>query len=220
MPIPVKKPKEKPKTAKERVYSEVRKWIINGTLQPNEKISDQEISQYFSVSRTPVREAIQMLSDQHLVDIYPGKETRVSPINREEMISNYQMIADLQALALDFSYSKITKDVILELKKINQSFIIANKRKDIASSEYLDDEFHEVFIKLSENHFLSEFIHILKSHIQRVENIYYKKNGESSFMSHEKIIMALEHHDLPEAKKAMRENWLHTLNRMDEFSIE
>ena len=53
MPIPVKTPLEKQKTAKERIYILLREWIINGTLQPEEKISDQEISQYFSVSRTP-----------------------------------------------------------------------------------------------------------------------------------------------------------------------
>ena len=53
MPIPVKTPLEKQKTAKERIYIQLREWIINGTLQPEEKISDQEISQYFSVSRTP-----------------------------------------------------------------------------------------------------------------------------------------------------------------------
>ena len=73
MPIPVKTPLEKQKTAKERIYIQLREWIINGTLQPEEKISDQEISQYFSVSRTPAREAIQMLADQKLVEIYPGK---------------------------------------------------------------------------------------------------------------------------------------------------
>lgn len=220
MPIPTKKIKEKPKTAKERVYSEVRNWIIDGTLQPEEKISDQEISRYFSVSRTPVREAIQMLSDQHLVNIYPGKETLVAPINLKEAMSNFKIIADLHALAVEFAYPKITDDTIEELKKINASCIVSNNANDIVASEHFDDEFHQVFVNLADNHFLSEFIHILRSHIQRVKNIDYKENGEATFKSHDNIIIALENKDLEAAKDAMRANWLHAVDRMKNLKVE
>ena len=55
MPIPKQAPYEAPKSAKMRIYEALREWIIDGTLQPGEKILDSEISQYFSVSRTPVR---------------------------------------------------------------------------------------------------------------------------------------------------------------------
>ena len=53
MPIPVKTPLEKQKTAKERIYIQLREWIINGTLQPEEKYPIRRSPQYFSVSRTP-----------------------------------------------------------------------------------------------------------------------------------------------------------------------
>ena len=64
IPLPTNTPVQKRMSAKEQVYIQLRDWIINGTLRPNEKINDQDISQYFSVSRTPVREAMQLLSDQ------------------------------------------------------------------------------------------------------------------------------------------------------------
>ena len=112
MPIPVKTPLEKQKTAKERIYTQLREWIINGTLEPGEKISDQEISQYFSVSRTPAREAIQMLSDQKLVEIYPGKSTCVSPIDLKEASSHYRMMAELHALAVEFAWPHLTPEYI------------------------------------------------------------------------------------------------------------
>ena len=53
MPIPKQVSYEAPKSAKMRIYEALREWIIDGTLQPGEKILDSEISQYFSVSRTP-----------------------------------------------------------------------------------------------------------------------------------------------------------------------
>ena len=51
-------------SAKENVFSTVQDWIISGTLRPGEKIVDTELAKIFSVSRTPVREALQMLSEQ------------------------------------------------------------------------------------------------------------------------------------------------------------
>lgn len=216
MPVPAKRPKEKVKTAKEIVYTQVREWIVNGTLKPGEKISDQEISQYFSVSRTPVREAIQMLADQKLVDIYPGKETRVTSVDLKEADRDYRITAELHALAIEFAYPKITEDTIKDLKRINQSFAIVINTHDIEGIERFDDQFHKVFIDLAEDHFLTDFTHILKGHIQRIENIYYKENDLFSFHSHEAIIDALEHRDLDQAKEAMRDNWLHTLKKMND----
>ena len=203
MPVPAKKPKEKPKTAKELVYSEVREWIVNGVLKPDEKISDQEISQYFSVSRTPVREAIQMLADQRLVTISPGKETRVSPLDIREADFDYRIAAELHALALEFAYPSVTEDVLDELKKINQSFAIVIKDHDIEGATRFDDQFHAVFLRLAGAHFLTEFTHILKGHLQRIENVYYREHDIASYDSHEKMIEALERHDLEQAKEAI-----------------
>ncbi len=48
-------------------------WIITGVLKSGEKILDSELAQYFDVSRTPVREAIQMLERQKLVKVIPSR---------------------------------------------------------------------------------------------------------------------------------------------------
>ena len=214
MPIPVKTPLEKQKTAKERIYIQLREWIINGTLQPEEKISDQEISQYFSVSRTPAREAIQMLADQKLVEIYPGKETRIAPINLEEASSHYRMMAELHALAVEFAWSHLTEKHIASLEECNQLFAAAVHAKNTAEAKRFDSQFHQVFLHLANNHFLSEFTGILNSHIQRIENIYFQQLDITTFESHDGILKALQDRDLEAAKNAVRENWLHTLQEI------
>lgn len=214
MPIPVKTPLEKQKTAKERIYIQLREWIINGTLQPEEKISDQEISQYFSVSRTPAREAIQMLADQKLVEIYPGRETRIAPINLDEVSSHYRMMAELHALAVEFAWPYLTGEHISELEECNQLFTAAVHAKNVAEARRFDSQFHQLFLTLADNHFLSEFTGILNSHIQRIENIYFQQLDIATFESHDKILKALRNRDLEAAKNAVRQNWLHTLQEI------
>jgi DNA-binding GntR family transcriptional regulator len=61
-------------TAKERALSQIQKWIIDGTLQPGEKLLDAELAESLAVSRTPVREALQLLEVQGLVEMHPGRE--------------------------------------------------------------------------------------------------------------------------------------------------
>lgn len=213
MPIPTKKTKELPKTAKERVYQELRQWIVEGTLQPGEKISDQEIAQYFSVSRTPVREAIQLLADQKLVQVFPGKETRVSEVDLAGAEATYRLMAELNVLALEFAAPKINAEVIAELHQINLGILHA---EDISTANEGDQRFHEVFVKLADNHFLTEFTGILRCHVDRIEHLYYRALASCSYASHEEILAALEQHDLPRAKEAMRRNWLQTLTRLHE----
>ena len=216
MPIPLKQQAEKPRTAKERVYSTVREWIIDGTLQPGEQILDQEIAAYFSVSRTPVREAIQMLADQKLVEIHPGKATRVTAINLEEAMSNYRVAAELSALALEMAYPKIDDANLMELLRIDHAFDAAGRSRDVKAAVALDERFHHRIFELAGNYFLGEFARILESHSQRVENIYFSQNDDLNFQSHEEILAALKRKDLPAAQEAMRRNWLHTVELLHE----
>ena len=216
MPIPMKKQEETPRTAKERVYATVREWIIDGTLQPGEQIIDQEIAQYFSVSRTPVREAIQMLADQKLVEIQPGKATRITAVSLEEAMSNYRVAAELSVLALEMAYPKLNDAVLDELLHINHEFDIAGRSRNVKAAMRLDEAFHHRIFALAGNYFLGEFARILESHSQRVENLYFSQNDELTFQSHQEILAALMRKDLPAAKEAMRRNWLHTVELLKE----
>ena len=180
MPIPKQVSYEAPKSAKMRIYEALREWIIDGTLQPGEKILDSEISQYFSVSRTPVREAIQMLAEQKLIEIRPGKESRISEIDSIDIPQTYKMLAEIHATAVEFAFDKISEGAIHRLKDANDflSFFCETLSGHAARIENI------YFSKVGD---MDELIH-----------------------EHKEIISAIESGDLERAKEFMRENWLHT----------
>ena len=109
MPIPNRKDNIEKLSTKERVYNVLREWIADGTLQPQERLNDKELAAHFSVSRTPVREALQMLIEQKFVTVRPSSGTFVAPLDREDMACVYQMIAALQCMALELAFSRIDK---------------------------------------------------------------------------------------------------------------
>lgn len=217
MPIPSAPVNQVPKTAKERVYFQLKDWIIDGTLKPDEKIYDQEIAQYFSVSRTPIREALQLLEEQKLVCIFPGKESRIAPIDWKSVQQIYNIIAELHVLALRFAFPLITPDTISELEDINDRLQQALNDGNQKQFREYDHMFHCVFFRLADNSFLTNFDDILNIHIERAENLFFSGRNDDrvhSVSEHQAIISALKDQNQQKAIEAMRANWNHTIEAL------
>ena len=214
MPIPTREKAESRLTAKALVYKTLREWITDGTLQPGEQIYDQEIAKYLSVSRTPVREAMQLLADQKLIEIQPGKESRVATFDYDEIEKSYILLAELHALALRFSWDALTEEDIREMEEVNDALKSRRNSTNLHKAQNLDKEFHDVVVRKSGNDFLQSFTDILHIQVLRIENLYFEEesNYEESWKIHEKIILAIRENDLDGACEAMQENWMRTID--------
>jgi DNA-binding GntR family transcriptional regulator len=90
MPVP---PKDETlfqrKSLRESAAEQIRAAIFDGTLQPGETLSDQELQDWLGVSRTPIREALNDLARVGLIEMAPQRYTRVaqpSPENRTQVL--------------------------------------------------------------------------------------------------------------------------------------
>ena len=213
MPIPTREKSESRLTAKALVFKTLREWIIDGTLQPGEQIYDQEIAKYFSVSRTPVREAMQLLADQKLIEIQPGKESRVAGFDYSEIEKSYVMLAVLHSLALKFSWDTLTEGDLKEMEEYNEALKNRRNSADLHKAQTLDTQFHDVVVRRAGNDFLANFCDVLHTQTMRIENLYFAEqdNYEESWQTHEKILEAIRARDLKTAQKAMQENWMKTI---------
>ena len=213
MPIPVKQAAEERLTAKALVYKTLREWIVDGTLQPGEQIFDQEIAKYFSVSRTPVREAMQLLADQKLIEIQPGKESRVAAFDYEEIEKSYVILAELHVLALKFAWNSLTQEDIRKMEEVNEALKSRKNLADQHKAQSLDKEFHDTIVGKAGSDFLQSFTDMLHIQVLRIENLYFEEesNYEESWKVHEKILQAVKEKNEEAACAAMRENWLRTI---------
>lgn len=210
MPIPKEQSALERKPTKNIVYDTLRHWIVVGTLKPGEKIIDIEVSKYFSVSRTPVREALQMLSEQNLVKVIPNKGTYVTELNKEDMNNVYHALCAVHSSVLALAFPKITPSIIQELKEINFKLAEMQKGGNYFEMKEFDSAFHGVFFELANNPYLTEFNEQLKIHSARAEHVYFLANTAElkSAEEHEAIIAAIEAGDMHLAQKCMAENWL------------
>lgn len=210
MPIPKKNKPFIRENARDRILHQLYQWLVDGTLKPEERIYDEELSEYFNVSRTPVREALQILNQKHLVEVLPSKCTRVAPITIEETQQTFPLYANLQCIALKFAFPKVNQEFVVKLKELNDKLMCAFSTQSSQAIQSADRDFHWAIINLADNKYLSDMIEELEIHIYRAENYFfaYKERSLQSVSDHKKIIQALAENDLESAVELMYQNWL------------
>ena len=211
MPVPQKK-SDNHLSAKDRIFQTVQQWIIEGTLEPGERINDMELADYFSVSRTPVREALQLLGEQKLVQVLPSRGTYVTEIDLEDLRYVYEILGGLHALALEFCMDRLTETDLADLEALNQGFLRC-AGVGLSSAIEADHAFHRHICELSGNPYLCAYSEQLSAQAQRNENRYFRDYNHlvGSFEAHQRIIDALRRKDLPTAQAEIRQNWASSL---------
>ena len=199
-------------SAKERAFNQIQEWIIDGTLQPNEKLNDAELAQALGVSRTPVREALQLLNVQGFVEMQPGVATQVTTVNKDDISKILPPLAALQALASELATPVIDNQSIDSLHDINIKFSKAIKEGDYYSALKLDEQFHKSIVDIIQNPYINNTISMLQAHVRR---LFFHKSiilTTDSVEEHEAILQAFECKDKEAASNIARKNWLRPID--------
>ena len=90
--------------------------IVSGELEPGTVLRQEQLSEQFNVSRTPIREALRRLAALGLVSFVPNRGVRVRTISREELHEAFMVRAELESLATEVAATKMTSDDLAELE--------------------------------------------------------------------------------------------------------
>jgi DNA-binding GntR family transcriptional regulator len=108
MPIPTAAPDTAPRRLlRDIVFEKMLAAIVDGTLEPGERLNDDELVKWLGVSRTPVREAIAQLHTYGLVEIEANRFTRVAARDDVVYAEAAQFLAGLHTLAREWGTSNL-----------------------------------------------------------------------------------------------------------------
>src|SRR6184192_3507449 len=96
--------------------------IVSGELAPGSVLRQEQLSERFHVSRTPVREALRRLAALGLVSFAPNRGVRVRTVSREELHEAFLVRAELESLATEVAAGKITDEELVELEAAERRF--------------------------------------------------------------------------------------------------
>jgi DNA-binding GntR family transcriptional regulator len=220
MPVPVKTKPFNRSFMREEVYNTLLGWIMEGELRPGEKLLDKELAESMGVSRTPVREALRRLEDKGLIESAANRWTRVSEVSIDEPVKIYPIIWTLEQLAVSQAIEKMTGEDFAVMEQANERLSTALAAENPVEASQADIEFHEVFIKKSDNPYLVSILRDLKISSRRVEVTYFEKDtgGKYSFEEHFGILEALQKGDLQRSQAMIRRNWQNSLQRLQKLA--
>jgi DNA-binding GntR family transcriptional regulator len=216
MPLPDDVTAVRPQLMREEVYRALRHWIVDGTLQPGEKVRDVDLAARLAVSRMPVREALHRLAGEGFVEMSPNRWTRVTRIDPRDARTIYPIIWTLESLAIEIAAPGLRDTQFDEMAAANERLRSAIDGGDAVAASRADAAFHDVYIAAAGNPELAAIVARLKLKLRRLEIAYFGGSSAAvvSVREHARLLEALRRRDGAAAGDLVRLNWQQSLERV------
>lgn len=195
--------------ASDEVYQALRESILSQLFEPGQRLHVEEIAGKLGVSLTPVRQAIQALSTEGLIEIRPRSGTFVAQLTAQDVEETFDLRTALECLAAERAVERVTPEQCAELRRLLRELARpVSTEADRKRHEHDNRIFHKLLIEASGNRRLAESYESLNAHLQIVR-VHSKQADWAGRLQieqseHEEIVDALESRDLPRLQMALR----------------
>lgn len=195
--------------ARERIYDSIRERILAGAYKAGDHLKEAEVARELEVSRTPVREALQRLASDGLVEFEANRGARVVGWSASELDEIYELRALLESHGARLAANSIDQPALKELTRLADMMEeLASDREptDFEAIALLNNEFHRIILSSTGNALLvgvlSSLVHVPQVH--RTFQRFNKTQLQRSFAHHRELITALTEGDAAWAESVMR----------------
>lgn len=169
--------------------------IESGRLMPGSLIDERTLAAKYSVSRTPVREALQQLAARKLVDIVPRQGVVVSRMSISQLRDKLELLGELEALCAKFAARRVTEELRIALENALRRGLEAYESGHGGEYSEANLEFHEIVQAGSRNDLLAQQVRPMRRLMVRynVNNRLLQTPAriEKSMQDHRKIADAI-----------------------------
>lgn len=199
-------PLKRPLPLREAAYEALLELITTGALWPGQHLVEIELAERLGVSRQPVREALQRLSNQGWVDLRPAQGAFVHRPTEAEADQLMAVRALLEAEAASLAAANAVDGSVERLRALWRDGVAALAADDIDAVVAANAALHACVMELAANDVLAE----LASQVSRRVRWYYtpiaRQRGKRSWQEHAALIDAIAAHDRDRAARIMREH--------------
>ena len=161
----------------DKAYILTRELIVTVQLRPGEQVEESVLEQRLSIGRTPIREALQRLAMDGLLDQVPGRGLFVRSISIDDVKSLFEAMTALEQMIVQLAAQRIRPKEIDMLADINRQHIKALAEKDYLQVTYTNIAFHQGFCKAARNSFLTQAMKGLNHQSERLAYLTYTKEA-------------------------------------------
>jgi DNA-binding GntR family transcriptional regulator len=204
---------------KNTVYKELKTKIMSGKLLPGSSLVEREISDEYSISRTPVREILWRLASDGLLEQEPSKGYIVRKISLEEIFNIFQSREGIEGMAARLACQKGDAKFFSKVNEIGKKIKEVDIEKNTQEGVFFGRKLHDLIITTASNTFLSQFYNKLRNLSSLTRNITQRSIliEKKSQESHLTIINALKERDEEKSEYCMREHLRTTCRLMADY---
>lgn len=193
-----------------QVVNAIRTAIVTGEYEPGRKLSESNLSKFYGVSRTPIRESLKQLEREGLVEIIPRVGTCVSKPTETELTELFTVKESLEGLAAGQLAKNMDPKIIERLEKIIQDMDSAVENKENSLYVEANQNFHSTILEGANNSKLTYLLNLLLNQLPYQQYVHLSievpNRLEKSLEEHHSILRAIKSGDSEKAEKVMRKH--------------
>lgn len=177
----------------DQVFDHLENDILSGKYQRGEILTETKLSAELGVSRTPIREALRRLEQEHIIE-ESGKGSVVIGINEKDLEDIFMIRKSLECQVAALATKNRTEEQLKQLREALEFQEFYLNKKDPDQIKLMDSRFHETLYKLSGSTAFYDTLVPLHKKIQKYRraSVTNSSRAEASVAEHRKIYEAIE----------------------------
>ena len=191
----------------DEVYNILADRIVNRKLKPGARLIEDELAEDLGISRTPIREALNRLAQDGLVELIPRKGAQVSRLKAKDVEEVYELRKLLEGFATEKSVISIKEKELNQIKELIGKGESSSERK----LEYFlkaDLKLHNLIINHCGNSRLIKMLRSLHNFVNsfRILDTQYNHRIMQAHKEHKEIVKAFSKKDAGLAKRLVEQH--------------
>lgn len=212
------------KTYSAQIIEHIKDAILRGELGPGDKINEAHLASKLSISRAPIREALQMLVQEGLIVSIPQRGKFITSLTAKEIQDSYFTGGVLEGAAVASNIDQFTDEDFWKLQNI------VNKMRELAENgdsrdklAPLDNAFHDILLSKTNNNLLVELARRSCRGLSKF--LFYKQwckqfTTKENFERHQELLDVMQKRDPVAVENCIRQHYKDAGERMKKFGTD
>ena len=196
-----------PRALYEEVAELLRQRIFDRTLTPGSWIDELKLAEEYGISRTPLREALKVLSTEGLVTMKVRRGAYVTEVSETDLADVYHLLGLLESDAAGVVAERATPEQLVDLQAIHSELEAAVGDRELFFA--INERFHMRLLAIANNRWRDQMVADLRKVMKLNRHNSLLKSGriQESLREHRALMAALQAQDAPVATQRMLEHF-------------
>jgi len=182
--------------------------IVTGRLVPGTRLEENQLAARFSVSRTPVREALQLLAATDLAQKVPNRGVTVATVTPDRLTAMFEAMAELEGICGRLAAERMLTAERQALDALHQRLADPLRRGDATAYEAGNRAFHNLLYAGAHSDVLVEVTKAMRRRVSPFRRVQFNSLSRlaSSYDEHQHIVQAILRGDADRSQNLLRDH--------------